>query len=86
MMFSFVSGLITAGFGIAGLFFLRYWQRSRDKLFLAFAAAFWLLALNQALLVVSGVAAEDQSWFYLLRLAAFVLIILGIWLKNRRRP
>ncbi|WP_436040821.1 DUF5985 family protein [Rhizobium sp. LjRoot98] len=32
------------------MFFIRFWRRTRDALFAAFAAAFWLLALNQALL------------------------------------
>jgi hypothetical protein len=85
MMFAFVSGLITAGFLVSGLFFIRFWTRTRDTLFLAFAAAFLLLATNQALLVVSGIQAEDQTWLYLLRLIAFALIIWGIWQKNRLR-
>jgi hypothetical protein len=84
-MYEFVSGLITSGFAVASLFFLRFWFRSRDRLFLAFAGAFLLLAINQALLVVSGVAAEDQTWLYLIRLAAFSLIVYGIWAKNRPR-
>lgn len=46
-MFSFLSGLITAGFLVSGLFFIRFWVRSREPLFLAFAAAFMLLAANR---------------------------------------
>ena len=84
-MYDFVSGLIAGGYLVASLFFLRFWFRSRELLFLTFAGAFVLLAVNQAILVVSGVAAEDRSWLYLLRLAAFSLIIFGIWLKNRQR-
>jgi hypothetical protein len=83
-MFDFVSGLITMGFVVAGLFFLRFWIRTRRLLFAAFAAAFWLLATNQALLALSGLPAEERSWLYLLRLAAFVIIIIAIALKNRR--
>lgn len=84
MMFAFISGLITMGFLVSGLFFMRFWVRTRDLLFAAFAAAFWLLAINQALLALSNVPIEERSWMYLLRLAAFVLIILAIVLKNRR--
>ncbi|MDB5622949.1 MAG: hypothetical protein JWR39_1512 [Devosia sp.] len=83
-MFAFVSGLITMGFLISGLFFVRFWARTRDLLFAAFAAAFWLLAANQALLALSDLPVEERSWMYLLRLAAFVIIILAIALKNRR--
>jgi hypothetical protein len=50
-----------------------------------FAAAFVLLAANQALLIVAGIEVEDQTWLYLLRLLAFVLILWGIWQKNRSR-
>ena len=60
MTFPFVSGLITAGFLISGLFFVRFWIKSRDPLFLTFAAGFVLLAAGQALLVLAGVAQEDS--------------------------
>ena len=83
-MFEFMSGLIVAGFLISGLFFLRFWKRTRDSLFVAFALAFWLLALNQTLLVMSDIPYEERSWIYLLRLAAFTLIIVAIIRKNRR--
>lgn len=84
MSFDFVSGLITMGFGVAGLFFLRYWARTRERLFLAFAVAFWLLALNQGLLVMMPTVLEERSWLYLLRVAAFGLIIAAVVAKNRR--
>jgi hypothetical protein len=83
-MFAFVSGLITMGFLVSGLFFLRFWARTRDLLFAAFAAAFWLLAINQALLALSDLPVEERSWMYLLRLAAFLIIIVAVALKNRK--
>jgi hypothetical protein len=79
----FLSGMITTGSLVAGLFFVRFWSRSRDSLFLAFAAAFWLLALNQ--LLVSLVDDETEArhiWLYLLRVAAFLLIAIAIVRKN----
>jgi hypothetical protein len=86
MLIPFLSGAISAGFLIAGLFFLRFWRKSRDGLFAAFAIAFWLLGLNQALLTFSNVPVEERSWLFLLRLAAFVLILAAIWRKNARAP
>ena len=84
---SFLSGLITMGFAIGGLFFLRFWRGTRDPLFLAFAAAFWLLALNQALATLLRIPREELSWIYLLRLTAFLLIIGAVLYKNLdRRP
>ncbi len=85
-METFFGGMITGGHLIAGLFFIKFWKRSQDALFAAFALAFWLLALNQFLLVVMKVSSEEQSWIYLLRLAAFVLIAVAIVHKNTRRP
>jgi hypothetical protein len=82
MLIPFLAGAVSAGFLVAGLFFLRFWRKSRDGLFAAFAIAFWLLGLNQALLTFSSVPAEERTWLFLLRLAAFVLILAAIWRKN----
>jgi hypothetical protein len=83
-MESFLAGVIAAGHLVAGLFFLRFWARTRDALFAAFACAFCLFALNQALVTLSGIPREEQSWIYLLRVGGFVLIIVGIAAKNMR--
>ena len=37
---AFVGGVLTAGFTVAALFFLRFWKRTGDRLFLTFAGAF----------------------------------------------
>jgi hypothetical protein len=78
----FLAGVVTAGFLVSGLFFARFWARSRDILFLAFTAAFWLLALNQALVALIQQPEVSQSWPYLLRVAAFLLIAAAIVGKN----
>jgi hypothetical protein len=82
---SFVGGLSTAGYAIAGVFFLNFWRRTRDSLFMAFALAFWLMTLNQAIPVVLGIPREEQGGIYLLRAAAFILIIAAILWKNLSR-
>lgn len=84
-LFDFLSGSITMGFAIAGLFFLRSWKRTGDSLFVAFAMAFWLLGLTQALLTFGAVPVEERSWLYLLRFSAFCLIIGSFWSKNSSR-
>jgi len=81
---NFLSGAITMGLLVAGLFFLRFWKRTRDSLFVAFAMAFWLLGLGQALLALGNIPVEERSWVYLLRLAAFAIILGSIWAKNRQ--
>lgn len=84
LTYDFVAGAVTAGFLLAGLFFLRFWRRTQDGLFLAFAIAFWLLGLSQALLAITQVIIEDRSWIYLLRLFAFCTILVAIIRKNAR--
>jgi hypothetical protein len=81
-MISFLSGAVTMGFLVACLFFLRFWRKTSDRFFLAFAVAFFLLALNQALAQWIGAADERVGYTYLLRVLAFVLIVIAIVDKN----
>jgi membrane-associated PAP2 superfamily phosphatase len=83
-MVLFVAGALSAGYALAGLFFLRFWVRTRNRLFAAFAVAFWLMAFNQVVAGFSRHAQAENSAAYLLRLAAFVLIILAVLATNRR--
>lgn len=83
MLSDFLSGAITMGFLLGGLFFLRFWRQTHDQLFLTFAVAFWLLGIVQALLALSPIGAEERSWLYVVRLLAFLLIAGSIIRKNR---
>jgi Family of unknown function (DUF5985) len=84
---AFLSGATTAGFLVASLFFFSFWRRTSDSLFGVFGFAFLLLAANQALITLAGIPEEHRSWIYLLRLAAFGLLIFAIVRKNlARRP
>jgi len=85
-MSAFLTGMIAMGFLVAGLFFLRFWRRTNDMLFAAFAVAFFLFALQQGILGLSGIPREELSWTFLLRLAGFVLLIAAILVKNFGRP
>jgi undecaprenyl pyrophosphate phosphatase UppP len=80
-MLNLMNGMSGMGFLIAAVFFLRFWRRTADGLFVTFAAAFLLLALNQILLGLP-IAREDQSLLYLPRVVAFALLIVAIVLKN----
>jgi hypothetical protein len=84
ILLDFLAGAVTFGFLLASLFFLRFWKRTSDSLFLAFAAAFFLLGLGQGLLAIASIPVEERSWLYLFRLAAFALILVAIVRKNRR--
>jgi len=78
-------GAIIMGYAVAAVFFLKFWRRTADTLFLAFAAAFLLLAATPLLTILLEVPREEQSPFYLLRLLAFLIIIVAIIGKSRRR-
>jgi len=82
MLYDFLSGAVVLGFFVCGLFFLRYWHRTRDGLFLAFALAFGLMGLGQAILALGNIPTEERSQVYLLRLLAFAVIIFAIAKKN----
>jgi peptidoglycan/LPS O-acetylase OafA/YrhL len=84
-MIEYLSGAVTLGYAVAALFFLRFWRRTRERLFIAFAIAFVLLALNQALAQWLGAADERVGYTYLLRVLGFVLILAAIVDKNLSR-
>jgi len=86
-MIEFLSGAVTMGFLVAAGFFARFWRDTGERLFVAFAVAFALLALNQALAQWLGAADERVAYTYLLRVLGFVLILAAIIDKNlRARP
>lgn len=69
---------------VVGLFFLRFWQGSRDPFFLWFSASFSLEAANRAALALSPNPSDGTPIFYCIRFVAFALILIAIWSKNRR--
>ena len=70
---------------VAGLFFLRFWRETRDRLFLFFGLAFFVEALNRVALALSARPSEGDLIFYVVRLCSFLLIIVGFLDKNRVR-
>ena len=78
-----VSGAIVMGYAVAGLFFMRFWRETRDRLFLIFASAFWILGVQRLALTFSRGMVEDDTGLYLVRLFAFLLILGAIVDKNR---
>jgi hypothetical protein len=82
-MEQFLSGAVVMGFAIAGLLFLSYWRRTRQKLFLTFSASFFLLAMNYTWLAVTQIPVEERSPLFLVRLLAFGMIIFAIVQSNR---
>jgi len=82
-MKTFLAGAITMASLIVGLLFLRFFRKSRDRLFAIFAVAFWVLSLHWIGLAIAQPNDETRHYFYLFRLAAFLLILWAIIDKNR---
>ncbi len=86
ILYDFLSGAAAFGYFACGLFFLRFWRRTREQLFLAFSLAFALLGVGQTVIVLAQMPTEEKGALYLIRLLAFVLILVAIYRKNRPRP
>jgi hypothetical protein len=82
--FPFMYGALAALGLTASLFFVRYYKSARDRFFVFFAIAFALLGVNWALLVGRDPRDEYAPYVYLLRLTAFLLIVVAIVDKNRQ--
>lgn len=78
----FMSGAITMGFALAGVFFLRFWRDARDRLFALFALAFFLMAANRLVAALSDRSAVGEAQYWV-RFVAFALILVAILDKNR---
>ena len=78
-----MQGMCAATAMAIGFFFWTFWQDSRDRLFLYFAIAFWLMSPGWILLGLLSPAAESGPYVYTLRLLAFLLVIAAIIDKNR---
>jgi hypothetical protein len=84
MIHTFLSGAVSMTCLTIALFFFQFWKRTRDRLFIAFAAAFALLMIERLILLAVGPADEFAPFVYLVRLCAFCTIIAAVVDKNRR--
>lgn len=80
---AFVSGYLALGYAVASLFFVRFWRDTGDRLFALFASAFALLLLQRLVLDYAADSQRETTWAYVVRLLAFVLILIAIIDKNR---
>ena len=86
LLSAYANGFFTCAALLAALFFLRFWRRSRDGLFLGFSIAFILMAGNSFAPLILASFNDQEPGVYLLRLLAFLVILFSIWRKNLRRP
>jgi hypothetical protein len=77
-------GLLAMSTLVAAIFFWHYWRTTRDRLFAFFSASFALMALQWTASALAGTDEIKHPYLLLLRLGAFVSIIVGVLDKNRR--
>jgi hypothetical protein len=82
-MDAMITGAIACASITVGLFFLRFWKSTHDRFFLYFALSFWIQGANRIHIGLKGATNEDDAAIYLIRLAAYLLILIAIWDKNR---
>lgn len=80
----FVKGAVAMGYAAAGLFFLRFYFRTRDRLFVMFCVALWLLGAIRFCMIIWSDPMEHH-FLYWLRFVAYLLILGAIVDKNLPR-
>lgn len=88
----FLSGVCMLSFAASALFFFKFWLASKSRFYFYFGSACILLSAERlALLAVDGMnqpirteITEANSWVYLIRLFAFLLIFIAFWEQNRK--
>lgn len=79
----FLGGATMVACWTVALFFAKFWRRTGDQLFGCFALAFLFLGIERIILSYMRTQPEMSSpAVYLIRLAAFLLLIWAIIKKN----
>jgi hypothetical protein len=84
-MHQIMAGALAMGLAVAGIFFFRFWRKTRDRLFALFALSFLIMAANRVQLSLSALRGARGDHFYWVRLVSFALILVAILDKNRSR-
>lgn len=79
----FIRGATAMGCLAVAVCFLRFWMRTRERLFACFAVAFALFAVHYCAALMTA-REETEAIVYAVRAVAFGLILVGILDKNRR--
>lgn len=85
MLQGFLIGIIVCACFVAAAYFLKFWRQTRDGLFLAFGAAFFLEGINRICVMQLDEPNRGHVAIYLVRLFCYLLILGAILAKNRPR-
>jgi len=80
----FLYGAFAMGCSVSGLFFIKFWQKTRDRFFGLFASAFFLLAVERLFFLFIQAENEVHTFVFVFRLLAFALIMAAVIDKNRK--
>jgi len=80
-LINFTSGAVSLAYVAIGFFFLRFYSRTGDRLFVMFAAALLLLASVRVTMIFLDQPSEHH-YLYWIRFAGYVLILFAILDKN----
>lgn len=83
-MMDFLDGAGGMASMAVALWFLRFWRDSGDRLLAFFAVAFFVLGANRIVFVATDARTEGEYGVYVVRAAAYALIIWAIVDRNRR--
>jgi len=85
MIEGFLLGVIATASLIACWFFLKFWKKTRDAFFLAFAFFFLAEAMIRVALLFFTRPNEANPGIYVIRLFALLVILAAILYKNYGR-
>ncbi|MBA2404142.1 MAG: hypothetical protein H0V66_05175 [Bdellovibrionales bacterium] len=82
-MIDLLSGYLLALCLVTAIFFLKFWIKTKDRFFALFASAFAIMGVERIVLFMLGSHKELTPTVYFIRLSAFILILFGIYMKNK---
>ena len=82
MIEAFLLGVIATTSMTAGVFFLKFWTRTRDTFFFLFATSFLIEGVNRFATLFLARPNEGHPWIYFIRLLSLLLILAAILKKN----
>lgn len=78
----FLLGFLAALYLVAGIVFFKFWKRTGDPLFLAFAASFGIRCINDANRASMAHPNEASLWTFVVGVMSTGLILVAIVWKN----
>lgn len=79
---AFIVGVIVTASFTCSLFFVRFWRRTRDLIFLAFALVFLTEGMTRVVLQFTSQPSESRPGFYIARMLAYLLLVAAVVRRN----